>query len=811
MRSAAIVATLLAAFRGGAMVPAHHTATLGHPAQRPVAMVFSGRARQLDVTPPRVTADVAVDGRLDEPVWRKAALLTGFSQFSPVDGVAASDSTEVLVWYSPTAMYFGIRAYEVHGAVHPNLAARDHIDAEDRVELLLGTFNDGRQAYVFQVNPLGVQADGTLVETAQGSVMAGRGSSLTGRQAPDLSADFVWQSRGRVTPYGYEVEVRIPFKSIRYQSATTQRWGFNVTRHVQHSGFDDSWAPARRAAASFLAQSGTLDGLTDLRRGLVVDVNPEVTETTAGVRRAGGQWGYDAGHPNLGGNLRWGVTSNLTLNATVRPDFSQVEADASQLSYDPRNALYYAERRPFFLDGIEQFAVPNQLVYTRRIVQPTAAVKLTGTALGANLALLTAADDPSTSASGRVHPLFNIARVQRDIGPGTRVGALITDREDGGDYNRVADLDTRTLFGGIYTVQLQAASSVTRRAGVRTGGPLWSARFDANGRRVGLTYSLSGIDPEFETRSGFVARAGLVNANLVHRYTYLGAPRAVLQNVTGAISLLGDWQYRAFMRRQAMLDRKLHFDLNAVLRGGWTAGAGLYTEVFGYDPSLYAAYRLVVPAAGTVTPGGAPALDTVPFVGRPEIPNHDYLLSFATPQGARFAATAFLIFGQDENFYEWQQADILIANLSLDWRPTPQLRFNSTYAHQEYRRRDDGSLVAIRRIPLAKVEYQLSRPIFVRLVTEYDAQHRAPLRDDGRTNAPILLYDPSTGSYAPATSVRNNRVRFQGLFSYQPVPGTVFFAGYGALLSEPDAFRFRRFGRESDGFFLKFSYLFRAR
>jgi len=133
-----------------------------------VAMILSttyiGRENQLHVRIPRLTADVVVDGFLNEPVWQQADVLTGFSEFSPQDGIPSADSTQVLVWYSPTAMYFGIRAFEPHGAVHATLADRDKIASDDNVQILLGTFHDHRQAYVFGVNPFGVQMDGTIVE-----------------------------------------------------------------------------------------------------------------------------------------------------------------------------------------------------------------------------------------------------------------------------------------------------------------------------------------------------------------------------------------------------------------------------------------------------------------------------------------------------------------------------------------------------------------------------------------------------------------------------------------------------------------------
>jgi hypothetical protein len=143
--------------------------------------------RRLDVRSPRLDeVGLRIDASLDEPQWKQAATLTGFSQFSPRDGIPAEDSTEVFVWYSPTAIHFGVRAYEPHGAVHATLGDRDKIFSDDRIELLIGTFHDGRQAVVLGVNPLGVQMDGTLVENNQARG-GGSGGSTNSREFPDLS------------------------------------------------------------------------------------------------------------------------------------------------------------------------------------------------------------------------------------------------------------------------------------------------------------------------------------------------------------------------------------------------------------------------------------------------------------------------------------------------------------------------------------------------------------------------------------------------------------------------------------------------
>src|SRR5581483_1680517 len=239
----------------------------------------------------------------------------------------------------------------------------------------------------------------------------------------------------------YEVEIKIPFASIRFTSGE-QQWRLNIVRQVQHSGFQDSWVPARLAAASFLAQFGTLEGLKDLSRGMVLDVNPELTSTTLGGPGPNG-WRYGVQPLHPGGNVRWGMTDNLTLDGTVRPDFSQVESDVPQLSYDPRVALFFPEKRPFFLDGLEQFDTPSSLIYTRRIIQPDGAVKLTGELAGASIGLLSAIDATTASQTGANHPVFDLLRVRRSFGDGLTLGALAADREDGRFFNHVVGADAR--------------------------------------------------------------------------------------------------------------------------------------------------------------------------------------------------------------------------------------------------------------------------------------------------------------------------------------------------------------------------------
>ena len=275
-------------------------------------LVYSGRTNRTHVDIPRLDTAVTVDGNLSEGVWSRAARLGGFSQYQPVDGRPAEEPTEVLVWYSSDAIHFGIRAREIHGnVVRATHANRDNIDSEDQIQILLDTDNARQIAFLFGVNPYGVQQDGTRSSTFAGG--AG-GASATGggfrninplEGSVDLNPDYLFESRGRLVEGGYEVEVRIPFKSLRYQDGKVQSWGIHVLRRIQHSGFQDTWAPAVRANANFLAQSGTLDGLHDMRRGLVLEATPTMTARADRAANVGNGRDYQR-RSELGGDLEMG-------------------------------------------------------------------------------------------------------------------------------------------------------------------------------------------------------------------------------------------------------------------------------------------------------------------------------------------------------------------------------------------------------------------------------------------------------------------------------------------------------------------------
>ena len=758
------------------------------------ATVYDGRSNRVRVDIPRIDSAATVDGSMDERAWSHAARLTGFSQYQPVDGRPAEEPTEVLVWYSADAVWFGIKAKELHGnVVRATKANRDDIASEDHVQILLDTENGRQLAFLFGVNALGVQQDGT--RSAQFAGGAG-GASATGGGfrninpldgTVDLNPDYFFESKGRLVPGGYEVEVRIPFKSLRYQDARVQSWGIHILRRVQHSGFQDTWAPAVRANANFLAQSGTLDGLHDMRRGLVLEATPTMTARLDGAHGVGGDSDYD-GNTEFGADARWGIRQNLTLNATVNRDFSQVEADVGQVLLNERFALFYPEKRPFFLDGLELFDAPNQLIYTRRIVAPRGGLKLAGKLGGTNVAAMAVQDDEGYSWSGRHHPVFGVARLRRDIGRSYTFGSVLTAREDGDYYSRLAAADFRLYHSKLYFLQLQAGQSWTDSIGGKHGGSLVQADWDRTGRAWGFHYTVRGVEPGFNAAAGFVNRTGLLEARTFNRFSFYGAKDALVQTYGTFVQASRAWDYSS---GRPLIETFESLSPSATLRGGWQLSGSLARSGFAYDAADYSGLAILRGVADTAA-FAVPGFESDQYNGSVRV---------TTPTLKFISATAGMGFGKTPIFREASPGRSTRMDGAIDLRPTTSVRASLQFSRLMLDRSHDNSRFSSETIPRLKVEYQMTRSIFFRLVGQYAARSRSPLQD--RDGNPILV-----GGVLDA-GTKSNEFTTDWLFSYRPVPGTLAYFGYGATMVEPNEFRFRDLERTRDGFFGKLSYLFR--
>jgi hypothetical protein len=734
------------------------------------------------VTIPRVEAAVVVDGRLDEAVWSQAARLTGFHQQEPADGRPAEEKTEVLVWYAPDAIHFGIRALDSQpGLIRATQADRDNIDSEDHVIIYLDTFADRRRAFFFSVNPLGVQGDGVRTE---GAASAGRtfGGNI------DNSPDFQFESRGHVTEEGYVVEVRIPFKSLRYPAADAQRWGLQVMRKIQRTGYTDTWTDVRRASASFLLQAGTIDGLHDLKRGVVLEAQPFITVNAPGsVDVATGEFSRDDPAAETGINLRAGFTS-MSVDATINPDFSQVESDAGQVTVNERFALFFPEKRPFFLEGIELFNTPGQLVYTRRIGNPIAGAKLTGKLGSISIAHLTAVDQNVNG--GNREALFNITRLRQDFGASSSAGVTYTDRSllDGPGSNRVVSGDVRLVFAKLYYFETQLANAWTSLDTADRSGVLWKVEVDRTGRGFGFNYSINGIDDDFHTDAGFVRRTGVVDAHLFNRFSWYGAPGAFVETTSIYVNPSRVWNYSGFGDASA-IEGNDALSFNFGLRGGWRVETRGDRTFFHPDAADYAGLQV-----GTV-------FNPRPYTPLEEISGNGLRLQVSTPTFQRFNATLVLAGGSGAIFEEGAEGQGFQASGSLSVRPSAQIRLTATTAYAQLDRSRDDSEFARSLIPRIKAEYQATRHLFLRGILEHRSERRAALVA-ARTGEPLLL------NGVPVAAERDNGLRVDALISYEPTPGTVAYFGYGSSYAETSLFE-RQLRRVDDGFFVKLAYQFR--
>ena len=554
------------------------------------------------------------------------------------------------------------------------------------------------------------------------------------------------------------------------------------------------------AASSFLAQSGKLEGLTDLNAGHVLDIVPTITSRLTGAPPTpGSAFDYNLGSAQLGGDLRYGITPNLTLRATAHPDFSQVESDVTQFSFDPRQAIRYPEKRPFFLDGVEQFDAPAGLIYTRRIVQPVFASKLTGKIGNNQVGFLAAVDDKTGSAFGD-NPVYGILRASHDLGPGARIAGLWTEQHDGSSTNRVLDVDGRIVLDKINSFTFMGALAHDDRNGVVTDAPIWSAGFRRSGRNLRLNYGISGVPANFITRAGLVGQRDIVSPSIDHSYTWLFDQRTV-EAFTADFQLLGNWKYDDFVHGGPILNRYAHFNFNARLHGGWNVGLSYFRESFGYDSSIYRGTYVLQPN-GTATP----------FTGGGDrLPNNDYVLSFNTPAWKKFDFNGFTLVGlNDENYSEWASGRLYSSSVGMNVRPNDQLRLNLTLNDTRIFRPSDGTRVLLQDVALGTLEYQISRAFQLRLIEQYSIDSRDALRDDSRTNLPLAVSNGS-GGYTAVAAYDNRGLQTNFLFTYLPNPGTVVYFGYGNTSQQPDQTGRTQFGSVLSSFFLKLSYLWRMR
>jgi uncharacterized protein DUF5916 len=390
----------------------------------------------------RFTEAPIIDGRVDDSMWRTAAHLTEFVQQDPVEGARASEQMDVYIGYDSQKLYFAIYAhYSDIGLMRANRVERDKTDNDDIVTISFDPFLDSQLGYSFSVNGYGVQGDSTL----RGNTGGGGGVVTSTDATGDITWDALFTTAGQLVEDGWTAEMAIPLKSLRYPARAgneAHRWGFQIERQIRSTNETDVWAPTSRDVAGFLRQMGVLDGISNLSTSRNFEILPTFTaghqETLNRTSGTSGTSYTSYTSKDVGVNLKYGFTPNLTLDFTLNPDFSQIESDRDQIEVNQRFPIQYPELRPFFLEGIDTFRVqgPATFIQTRTIVDPQYAAKLTGKVGKATVGLLMANDEapgrlvesPDDPTYGKVANIV-IGRARWDFAPQQWVGGIYSDRE----------------------------------------------------------------------------------------------------------------------------------------------------------------------------------------------------------------------------------------------------------------------------------------------------------------------------------------------------------------------------------------------
>jgi len=444
-----------------------------------------------------------IDGVLDDEVWQKAPSETGFKTWYPDYGIDMVENTRVWYAYDRENLYFAFRCYDSEpDMIKSSISTRDKIRGDDWICLNLDTFNDQQSLYALYVNPMGIQMD----------------SRATGDDE-DVDFDMVWYSEGRIDDEGYTIEIRIPFKSIRYSEADPVTMGIIFERRISRRSEMGTYPPLDpQQGPNFFTQSRPLI-YDDVKHYRLVELLPAVTYGTGSSIKEG-DLTSDGDESSLSLTGKYGITSHLVLDGTLNPDFSQVESDAGQVDFNQRYALYYPEKRPFFLEGRENFIFGGStagdplgsIIHTRMINDPSVGIKMTGKLTTNNIiAAIYARDNLPDYRNEGDDANFMILRYRRALDQDSFVGGFYTGRELSDGYNRVGGADGQIRINGSSRFGFHAFMSDTQDYGSADSndGHALGANYYYNTRDWTVNLRLHDISEDFRTDTGYLTRTGL--------------------------------------------------------------------------------------------------------------------------------------------------------------------------------------------------------------------------------------------------------------------------------------------------------------
>jgi hypothetical protein len=645
---------------------------------------------------------------------------------------------------------------------------------------MIDTFHDARRAYAFAVNPYGIQWDALWTE---GSIGTGTAGDYYGF---DSSFDTVWRSDGRLTDRGYLALIAIPFKSLRFPNSDEQSWGIILNRSIPRTNENIFWPRISNRIQGRFNQAATATGLEHISPARNVQLIPY------GLFRSFRDIDQrDPNHPlfesrtfkpDVGLDGKFILHRRFVLDATVNPDFSQVESDQPQITVNQRFEVFFPEKRPFFLENSNFFTTPINLVFTRRIGHPEFGLRLTGKSGPWAVGVL-ATDDrapgevlpPSDPHAGE-RATFTIARVSRDILDQSTIGAIYTDREFGGGFNRVGGVDANLKIDQNWRLQGMAVASATQNTdGTHSAGPGYKIDLERAGRKLNLQALYLDYSPGFATETGFVNRVDIRQEKFNAAYTVRPEGKFLI-SWGPTIEQFSIWDHSGTDLEQFVFPG---------FRVDMTRGTWVNFHPFAYDN----VYLRPQDYAGLTKVSNYPQ----PFWG----------IEGATSWVKQIDLTWFFVSGAGVNYNPSAGRVPLIGhedqvNTTLTFHVSGRLRIDNSYLLEHLHERDARLTAVTNHIVRSKWNYQFSKALSARVILQYTG----------------VLSNPLLSSLSPT---KNFNADF--LITYLVHPGTAIYVGYNGnlqnldrrLIPTPTGLLTRPTDYINDGrqFFVKASYLFR--
>lgn len=675
----------------------------------------------------QTTRSIKIDGVVEPAEWADALTVNLTFEVEPGENISAPVGTTAYVTYDKHNLYVAFVALDPEpDAIRAQITDRDRAWADDFVGIAIDPFNDSRRGYEFFVNPRGVQMDMKRVE--------GNGE--------DSSWDTIWSCAGTITETGYMTEMAIPFRSISFPNGSRiHTWGFWFFRAYPRAFRHQlSNVPFDRDKNCFFCQLSRLEGFHGVHPGKNLEINPTLVARETRFRQTTGGPMIDDGRTSqLGLNVRWTPATNITLNAALNPDFSQVEADTAKMSFNRQFSLFYEEKRPFFLEGADIFETNQRYVHTRTVADPSYSVKASGKSGKYAWGIFTARDTitnillPGNTGSDYVswdhESDVYVARARRDVGNNSTMGALITHRTGGGYHNTLASVDGRLYFSEQDTLEFQFTATDTRNPldpendnldGSDREGTSYHVHYEHENRYWGLDAWHSRVEPEFRADVGFIPMVDYEETGLSLMRMFYGKDGAFISRVFP--------EFTAEIQKSTdgtTLHRVFHFENNLRMAGQTYLGV-FFDEEMRHHQGINHHYANYGFWAGGRTR----------FLG--------YHTEFFTGENLDFA---------NNRIGNWQ-----VVSVDLTWRLGPRIELQTDLRRETMNVK--GQELYAADILQGKFIYNFSTRMFVRAILQYTSLEQNPaLYED--------LSESKTRSLMP-----------QLLFSYKINPRTLLHFGY---------------------------------